>query len=357
MVGQRGPAGNSIHACEDSPRARDRPPPAIGYDCRPVPPALAAPGLPSRARRLAALGPASRAGRRAACLTADLTAYAAAGLLLTACYSGDFFDRLVDPDATAAFRITRLALVDPHTYSGDALKCQDSTATFNQIFAENINNFNTNTTLVLHPLDPAVGSGTTMEIVRAMCVDGSPVNCTDKDVPIDTIVAADFNNSEGGTCGNPVAKSLNDSYHVDPTRALNKPTSPCFLSALIPSLSLQLAPELSMPLSNVQIYAAYDLDVQPKPQQLVSGVIFGFLPSGVAMTSIGNLNGAPFLPWSFFAGGGGCQPNLATPINDIDTVASPGDGVWMYFNFTAERVAWASESDPDPAPTSSSTGP
>ena len=313
-----------------------------------MPLALAAPcPLPERSRT--ALAPRRRPGRWTAAI----------GLLLTAgCYSGDFFDRLVDPDETAAFRITGLALVDPHTYSGDALKCQDSTATFNQIFAENINGFNTNTTLVLHPLDPAVGEGTTMEIVRAMCVKGSPVNCTDKDIPLETIVAADFNNSEGGACGNPVAQSLNDDYHVDSGRALNQPTSPCFLSALIPSLSLQLAPMLSLPLSNVQIYAAYNLDTKPRPQQLVQGVILGFLPSAVAQTSIGTLNGAPFIPWNFFAGGSGCQPDLADPIDDIDTVALPKDGVWMYFNFTAERVAWAAAADIDePSPTTGTTGP
>lgn len=279
---------------------------------------------------------------------------AAALLLLLpsvpACYAGDFFDRLVDPDATAAFRITQLTLVDPHTYSGDMVLCQDSTATYNQLFAENIRIFDINTTLVLHPLDPAKDSETTVDIVPANCVPGGTlVNCTDKDVPPASIVSADFNNSEGGTCGNPVAGTLNPAYQTD-SAALNKPTSPCFLSALIPSLSLQLAPTLGLPLSNVQIYAAYDL-TKPDKQKLVQGVLFGFLPSSVAMGSIGVLNGAPFVPWSVLAGGDGCK----TTVDDIDTVSLPKDGVWMYFNFTAERVAWSSESDPIPGDSTSTS--
>ncbi|MBK9757051.1 MAG: hypothetical protein IPO88_26860 [Nannocystis sp.] len=280
----------------------------------------------------------------------------AAGLVLLACaassscYAGDFFDRLVDPDATAAFRITELTLVDPHTYSGDMVLCQDSTDTYNQLFAENIGSFDINTTLVLHPLDPSKDTETTLDIVPAKCVPGGAlVNCTDKDVPPASIVSADFNNSEGGTCGNPVAGTLNPSYQIG-DGALNKPTSPCFLSALIPSLSLQLAPTLGLPLSNVQIYAAYDL---AEPQKLVQGVLFGFLPSTVAMSSIGVLNGAPFTPWSVLAGGNGCK----TSVDDIDTVAIPKDGVWMYFNFTAERVAWSSASDPPPEDTTTATTP
>ncbi len=270
--------------------------------------------------------------------------------LVPACYAGDFFDRLVDPDATAAFRITQLTLVDPHTYSGDMVLCQDSTATYNQLFAENIRIFDINTTLVLHPLDPAKDSETTVDIVPANCVPGGTlVNCTDKDVPDESIVSADFNNSEGGTCGNPVAGTLNPAYQTG-AGELNKPTSPCFLSALIPSLSLQLAPTLGLPLSNVQIYAAYDLS-EPDKQKLVQGVLFGFLPSSVAMGSIGVLNGAPFVPWSVLAGGDGCKAT----VDDIDTVSLPKDGVWMYFNFTAERVAWSSESDPIPGDSTSTS--
>lgn len=359
MVGQRRPPGNWPPPAADGPRVavhalargtgRDgrillRACPGVGGDrlsWRSAVPQVLARSRPSRPRR---------AGAAALLLSLVVP------LALDGCYSGDFFDRLVDPDATAAFRITKLTLVDPHTYSGDALKCLDSTATFNGFFAESIDAFDVNTTLVLHPLDPSVDSGATMEIVPANCVPGGTlVNCTDKDVPVASIVSAEFNNSVGGTCGNPVAMSLNPDYHVDPAGALNKPMSPCFVSALIPSLDLQLAPTLTMTLSNVQIYAAYDL--QEKPGRLVQGVLFGFIPVAETMQAIGTLNSTPFTLWSNLGGGGGCQSDMAMPINDLDTVATPGDGVWMYFNFVAERVAWSSDSDPEPdVTTTASTG-
>jgi hypothetical protein len=269
-------------------------------------------------------------------------------MLVPACYSGDFFDRLVDPDATAAFRIVQLTLVDPHTYSGDSVECNDSTPTYNAIFAQNIDQFDTNTTLVLRPLDPKVDRDTLMDIVPAVCVPGvTIVNCTDKDVPAENIITAGFNNIEGGTCLAPVAGSLNPLYMGGTNEPLHAPRSPCLVSAMIPSLNLNLAPTLPLPLSNVQISAAYQLD--GTSQKLVQGVIRGFLPSSVAMSPIGTLAGAPFTPWGLLAGGGGC--NLDT--SDIDTVTLPDDGVWIYFNFTAERVAWTSDAGTD---TGGSTG-
>ncbi|HEY0133102.1 MAG TPA: hypothetical protein VGB85_03455, partial [Nannocystis sp.] len=266
-------------------------------------------------------------------------------LLLAGCYSGDFFDRLVDPTATAAFRITRLVLIDPHTYIGNTVQCEDSTAALNEIFAKNIASFDVNTTLVLHPLDPTVTSGAKMEIVPANCVPGGElVNCTDKDVDIAEIVSADFNNSVGGTCGNPVAMSLNTAYQGAGNEPLHQAMSPCFLSAPIPKLGLKLALDVPLPLSNVQIYASYALD--DKPHRLVSGVLFGFVPASVAMTPIGELgdgpNDGPFALWSNLAGGGACQPSAM--FTDIDS-AAPEDGEWMYFNFTAELVAWSPEND------------
>ncbi len=260
--------------------------------------------------------------------------------VVPACYGGDFFDRLVDPDATAAFRIVQLTLVDPHTYSGDTVECNDSTSTYNAIFAQNIMQFDTNTTLVLRPLDPKIDRDTLMDIVPAVCVPGDTiVNCTDKGVPAANIITAGFNNIEGGTCLAPVAGSLNPLYMSGTNEPLHAPRSPCLVSAMIPSLNLSLAPTLQLPLSNVQISAAYQLIGDS--QKLVQGVIRGFLPSSVAMTPIGVLNG-PFTPWNLLAGGGGCN----TDTSDIDTV-TPNDGVWMYFNFTAERVAWSAETGVD----------
>jgi hypothetical protein len=266
----------------------------------------------------------------------------AALAVLSACYDGDFFDRLVDRDVVAAFRITTLTLIDPHFYGGESA-CQDLTNDYNTLWTAHLDAFEINPTLVLSPLDPAVEATTKMQIVPAQCVPGGEeVNCTDRDVAPEKIVEVMFNNSlQGGMCGGPVTGSLNTLYMSEVYEQLNAPQSPCFTSALIGSLKLPLGPTLELPLSNVQISAAYALEPETD-QQLVQGVLFGFLPAAQGVSVLGTLNNRDFLPWSVIAGVGtsACQPDPMMLVDDLDTVSVDHDGVWMYFNFTAERVAW-----------------
>ena len=272
-------------------------------------------------------------------------------VLLSACYSGDFLDRLVDPDIVAAFRITQLTLIDPHFYSGDGVQCIDSTLSYNTVWNDHITAFEINPVLVLSPLDPAVATATKLQVVPASCIAaGEAINCTDVDTSPADIVEVVFNNSlQGGMCGGPVMGSLNPKYDTADFEPLNIPESPCFLTSLIPTLKLPLGPTFRLPLSNVQISAAYDLEAEP--QQLIEGLIVGFLPTEVGSSNmLGSLNDMPFVPWSVIAGALGCQPVPAEPIDDVDSAVVSHDGVWMYFNFTAERVAWSTgDAMTDPA--------
>lgn len=263
----------------------------------------------------------------------------AALVVQSACYGGDFFDDLVDPSVTAAFRITSLTLIDPHFYVGSVV-CEDETNDYNVLWNDHIEAFEINPTLVLSPLDPAVQSTTKMQIVPAECVPGDEgVNCTDRDVPREKIVEVMFNNSlQGGMCGGPVTDSLNPRYMAEEYLQLNAPKSPCLASALIGAFELPLGPSLTLPLSNVQISAAYKLE--PEPQELIDGVLFGFLSAAQGQAALGTLNNQPFRPWDVLAGAMGCQIDPNTYLDDVDTLASSHDGVWMYFNFTAQRVAW-----------------
>lgn len=263
----------------------------------------------------------------------------AALILQSACYSGDFFDDLVDPSVTAAFRIKTLTLIDPHFYAGDAV-CDDVTNDYNEIWTAHLDAFEINPTLVLSPLDPKVTMTTKMQIVPAECVPGEDgVNCTDRDVPKDKIVEVTFSNSlQGGMCGGPVTGSLNPLYMAEQYEQLHAPQSPCLASAIIGAFELPLAPSFNLPLANVQISAAYKLDQEP--QQLIEGVLFGFLSAAQGQMVLGTLNANMFKPWDVLAGATGCQPDPNAFLDDIDTVAASHDGVWMYFNFTAERVAW-----------------
>jgi hypothetical protein len=270
----------------------------------------------------------------------------AALVLLSACYDGDFFDRLVDPDILAAFRITTLTLIDPHFYSGAAV-CDDSTNEYNEIWTAHLDAFEINPTMVLSPLDPAIETATKMQVVPATCIaTEEAINCTDSEALPEDIIEATFSNSlQGGICGGPIMGSQNPKYMDEELyEQLSAPVSPCFLSALIPSLKLPLGPMLRLPLSNVQISATYSLEAVP--QQLIHGIIVGFLPSEQGALTLGTLNGALLRPYDVIAGADSCQPDLANPIDDIDTVAMPRDGVWVYFNFTAERVAWSPASAP-----------
>jgi hypothetical protein len=276
---------------------------------------------------------------------------AAALLLLSACYSGDFFDRLEGPDVVAAFRITSLTLIDPHFYTGDAIKCDDATSAYNQTWNDHLDAFEIHPTLVMSPLDPRVETATKLQIVPARCIAvGEDVNCDDVGVqPVD-IVEVIFNNSlQGGMCGGPVMGSTNPDYAIDQFEPLSTPESPCFLSALIPGLKLPLGPSFRLPLSNVQISAAYDLEVDEEDpldkQRLIEGLIVGFLPTNVGKSvTLGTLGPGPgpFVPWNVIAGAASCK----TTIDDVDTAIVSHDGVWIYFNFTAERVAWSSGAPP-----------
>lgn len=282
---------------------------------------------------------------------------AAALLLLSACYGGDFLDRLVDPDIEAAFRITSMTLIDPHFYDGGAV-CEDATLKYNQIWTTHLGKYEINPILVLSPLDPAVETATKIRVIPATCIAVGDINCSDVGVPEANIVEAVFNNSlQGGKCGGPIMGSLNPLYDVAKYEPLSSPESPCFLSALIPAVKLPLGPKFSLPLSNVQISAAYSLEEEP--QRLIEGLIVGYLPAALANSDTLGMLGTlttPFKPWDVLAGGNSCQPDVANPINDLD-IDDVNNGVWIYFNFTAERVAWMSESSTNPPTDTSPTSP
>src|SRR5690606_23492429 len=107
---------------------------------------------------------------------------------------------------------------------------------------------------------------------------------------------------------------------------------------------------LDLALIEVEIAAAYD--VEAEPPQRVEGVLRGLMPAAAAMLSAGQANGINFVPWSALAGGAGCQVDAMNSLSDIDNHGAHGQGVWLYFNFTAERVQWATDR---PEPTQGAT--
>lgn len=291
------------------------------------------------------------AGRRRR-TTASLRAALAFALgLASGCYSNEYLDGLCantgfcpdpPPESPVAFRITSLELVDPHTYTFDTVLgvCTDSTATLNGFIAQSIANYDVSNALVLRPLDPK-SAVVKLQYVSALCIAGEPTNCTDRMVPATHTVDVDAFNRDAGSCGMTAPNSLNPDYDA-PQRAI----APCIVSDTIPGTPLRLAAQpgmqpLDLALVEVEVAAAYAVD--DEPQKLVTGSLRGFLPAATAMLSAGQANGISFVPWNVLAGGAGCQVDAMNTFSDIDNHGVYGQGVWMNFNFTAERVQWATD--------------
>jgi hypothetical protein len=290
-----------------------------------------------------------------------------------ACYNNEYLDGLCantgvcpdpPPESPVAFRITSLELVDPHTYTFDTVLgvCTDSTATLNGFIAQGIADYDVSNVLVLRPLDPK-SAVAKLQFVSALCIAGEPTNCTDRMVAGTHTVDADAFNREAGSCGGTEPNSLNSAYD-----APAQPPAPCIVSQRISGTPVRLAAQtgmtpLDLALVEVEIAAAYAVDGEP--QKLVQGALRGFMPAAAAMMPAGQANGISFVPWNVLAGGAGCQVDAMNTFSDIDNHGFYGQGVWMYFNFTAERVQWATDR-PEPMPetggletdgTGSTTGP
>lgn len=295
--------------------------------------------------------------------SAGRCALACASALAAGCYSDGYLEGLCEntgpcpeppPESPVAFRITSLELIDPHTYALEAGLgvCQDSTGALNQFIADSIGNYDVSNTLVFRPLDPK-SAVNKLQVVPAFCIAGDPTNCTDRMAEALSL-STDAFNELSGSCSTAVANSLNPEYDPPP-----KPAAPCFISAEVPVLTLRLAaqggvPVLQFPLQSARLSASFEVDAPP--QRLVDGTLVGFMSAALAANSAGAVNGVDFVPWDQIAGGMGCQVDAAAPITDIDNAPSYGQGVWMYFKFTAERVQWATDM-PEPTPGTTTSGP
>lgn len=298
---------------------------------------------------LSATRPRGPARLRAAAIAATWTLAAAAG-----CYSNDYLDGLCArtntcPISRVAFHVTSLELVDPHSYSFDVDigVCDDSTDDFNRLLANNIDAFAVGHAIVLRPLD--LGSErVSLQFTAADCFNDDMTTsskvCSDRNTepPLSTTTTANnFTSammSPADSCDIVQVNSLNPDYTPPALPAL-----PCLRSEPIPTMTLRLSRQpgmtpLEFELVDVEIAATYV--VNQDPQQLVQGTLRGFMTTAKAMVTAGQVNGVDFIPWKVLAGGNGCQPDAGDVISDLDIHPTLGQGVWMYFNFTAESVKW-----------------
>lgn len=307
-------------------------------------------------------GPRPRASTRA-----RLSAFACASGLLAGCYSDSYLDGLCArtnscPISRVAFHITSLELVDPHSYTFDASLgvCDDSTDDFNKLVSTNVADFSVGHAIVVRPLD--LGSETVkFQFVAADCfkdemTDGSTV-CSDRNT------AVSLNTNTSATNFTAAMMAASDACDIAEVNSLNPtyvapslPDLPCLRSAPIPAMTLRLSQQTGMTpldfeLADVEIAATYSVDAEP--QRLLKGTLKGFMTSAKAMVAAGTVNNVDFVPWNVLAGGLGCQPDANNVISDLDIHPTLGQGVWMYFNFSAESVKWDTDV-PDGTPETSS---
>lgn len=359
MVRHRRGGGNTHPRPPRSARAGPREPPSFRYDGA----ALPAPRRPQSTARLRALAVA--------------TAWALGAV--AGCYNDDYLDGLCArtntcPVSRVAFHVTALELVDPHSYSFDEVigVCDDSTDDFNKLLSDNIAAFAVGHALVLRPLD--LGSEKVqLQFTAADCfnddmAEGATV-CSDRNIePALSTNSTTFNfttamMSATDACDIQKVNSTNPDY-----TAPAKPGLPCLRSEPIPTMTLRLSRQpgmtpLEFELVDVEIAATYA--VEQAPQRLIEGSLRGFMTTAKAMVPAGQVNGVDFVPWKVLAGGDGCQPDAMSVISDLDIHPTLGQGVWMYFNFTAESVKWDTDvpegpsgttGDPTTAGTATTTG-
>ncbi len=301
------------------------------------------------ASTLSATRPRGPARLRAPAITLAWALGAFAG-----CYNDGYLDGLCArtntcPVSRVAFHVTSLELVDPHSYSFDEVigVCDDSTDDFNKLLSDNIGIFNVGHAIVLRPLD--LGSErVSLQFTAADCFNddmtsGSKV-CSDRNIEPALSISTTASNYSAAMMSTPDAcdvvqvNSLNPDY-----TAPSQPGLPCMRSEAIPTMTLRLSRQpgmnpLEFELVDVEIAATYAID--KNPQELVQGTLRGFLTTAKAMVPAGQVNGVDFVPWKVLAGGDGCQPDAGDVISDLDIHPTLGQGVWMYFNFTAESVQW-----------------
>lgn len=312
--------------------------------------------------------PAARPTRPAR-LRALAVALATAGAAGAGCYSDSYLDQLCArtntcPVSRVAFHVTSLELVDPHTYSFDSVigVCDDSTDDFNKLLADNIASFSVGHAIVLRPLD--LGSEkVNLQFTAADCfnddmTDGSKV-CSDRNTEPTLSTYSTASNFTAAMTAAPDACDIVEVNSLNPDyTAPSSPGLPCLRSAALPTVNLRLSRQpgmspLEFELLDVEIAATYAVD--QTPQKLIQGTLRGFMTTAKTMVPAGQVNGIDFVPYKVLVGGDGqgCNPDPDNPINDFDIHPTLGQGVWMYFNFTAESVKWDTDV-PDGTPDTSS---
>jgi hypothetical protein len=175
-------------------------------------------------------------------------------------------------------------------------------------------------------LQPSVAGGplTTLKLVDANCTPDSNQPC----VPSAKAGLAASWTIENRTTGHCLEPIPNSTSNAKPP--ITVPAAPCFLTSTDSNLVVNLG-GMTIAFAAARVSATYRGD---PPEQLVDGLIAGFVTNTAAMSAV--------LPPDL-------GPAAGTPISDYvvkgdhDLTTSPTgeDGFWMYLNFVATPITLA----------------
>jgi hypothetical protein len=234
-----------------------------------------------------------------------------------------------------AFRVTELTLRDPHFFLGTT----DITDT--PVLGTSVNGslipggltmdydgdgfLDVSILLLLQPLDPAA-SGGHLSMIDGHCKLSDPTQCQSVMNP-GLNASFPLDNHAQGSCLEPVAGTTTSSF----TPAVSTPAGPCFVTTTPADLTINLG-GISIGVTSATVAATYQ---GTPPNQLVSGLIAGFVTNAKAMQAV--------LPSYLGPGLAGSPLTDFLRAQDRDMAKSPNgeDGWWLYLNFVAKPVTYA----------------
>ena len=236
---------------------------------------------------------------------------------------GDGCDESCTVEPTA-YRVSSLALRDPHMFAFGAL---DVTDTVNMSMADALvtddppdGKLDLSLVLLFRPVDPAAASTRADAVITAACTPPAETTSCSADAQ-STVIESTASNGDA-TCLTPLADTTGN-YQP----AITTPSGRCFVTDR--EMVAIEAGGVMLELEDTQVAATYG--TTGAPDSLDSGLLAGFMTEAAAM--------AATIPASTPVVGG--QP-LSTLLLAQDKDTGPGgeSGWWFYFNFTAQMVSY-----------------
>jgi hypothetical protein len=232
-----------------------------------------------------------------------------------------------------AFRITQLFLRDPHIFFGpiDFTDVPSPGVSVNtwlvpSRISMDADNDGFLDVSVLTLLEPSVAGGpiATLKLVDANCTADSNQPCV-ASTHAGITASWTVENRMTGNCLEPVPKST--SNYKPP---ITVPAAPCFLTTTDSNLVVNLG-GIMVAFAATRVSASYRGD---PPEQLIDGLIAGFVTKAAAMRAVLPADLAP-------ADGTPISDYIVAGDYDLSTSPTGEDGFWMYLNFVATPITLA----------------